>query len=462
MATNAPTPKKRVLVVDDDEQLRSVLKRLLEKANFEVSIAINGKLGLELLDMEQFDVVVSDIHMPSSPVSGIELFEHIKKSQRPIPVILMTGFATIAETKNAHDIGVTAFLAKPFKIEDLLGELRTLFGLPEKGEAPPGEEIQFDANFSKLSIDDFISGKEIQHSIFIRLGENKYVKIAHSGENLPVERIRSYKDKKIKFLYLLKEDFNRYLSFTLGLATTASKSPQISSIKKVNLLKHTGEVILEQLYSNEVHPEALESAKVIVENTVSLLSESQNTFELLLSLNSHADYLYAHSIGVSFYAVMIARAMDWTSHSTLFKVGLAGLLHDIGKKEIDRSILMKSRSSLSLEEVKILETHPGRSLEILSAMGSIPEDLIQVVYQHHEREFGNGYPLKLPKAKITPLARLIAVADEFCKFAVKNPDSGGMSPKAAAARLLATHGKALDMNFIETLGKIIGVDLARN
>ncbi len=114
---------------------------------------------------------------------------------------------------------------------------------------------------------------------------------------------------------------------------------------------------------------------------------------------------------------------------------------------------------MTAEEIRLVETHPSRGMEILSRSTSVSDDIVQIVHQHHEREFGTGYPSKLPKGKIHPIAKLIAVSDEFCMMAIKNPDSDGMDPKTAFTRLATIQGNSLDSTFIGALAKVLKVEI---
>jgi CheY-like chemotaxis protein len=267
---------KHILLVDDEELICRSLKRLLEKEGFQVTTAPNGEVAQNLASLEEFDVVISDIHMPGK-VGGIELFHFIKKLKGNIPVILMTGFATLAETKEAHEIGVDGFLAKPFKIAELQKLLEDSCNIfPDRTPVVVNE----DENYCRLAIDDFISGSQIQFNIFVRLSESKYVKIAYAGEDLSTDRIASFKEKGIRYLYLLKDDFQKYMRFNLGLAQMVKASATIPKEKKIHLLKHTGEVILERIYSSEMQQDVFEDAKAAVETAVTYLAESQETFTI--------------------------------------------------------------------------------------------------------------------------------------------------------------------------------------
>lgn len=443
------TERKRILLVEDDDTTRNALRGIIEKEGYGVTTAINGRVARDILAMEKFELVLSDIHMPQSPVTGIELLHVVKKSCAT-PVILMTGYASLVESSEASRLGADGFLAKPFKPGDLLKAIEAACGPAREASAD-----DMDENYCKLNIDDFVTGKQIQYNIFIRLSGSKYVKVAHGGEELPVEQIRSYKSKGIRHLYLRKEDFHRYLQFSLNLSQAVRSSQVISNEKKLQVLKHTAEVILEDLYTTDIDKQRFNDACTIVQATVGFLAEAQETFDLIGALNAHSDSLYAHSLGVSLYASLMAREVGWTSANTIYKVSMAGILHDIGMKEIDREIYEKPRTSLSSEEVRKLETHASRGMEILSRTPCIPSDVVQIVMHHHERDSGNGYPAGLLKPRIHPLARLIAVADEFCDLAVKGPNYSGLSPRDAVTRLTAVYGSMLDPRFMEVLWTIL-------
>lgn len=447
--------KPKLLVVDDNDVFRGALKLTLEQENYEVTVAANGRNAQEIVGLDDYAAVISDIRM--TPVNGIELLHHIKRT-KPVPVILMTGFSELMEAKQAADVGADGFLAKPFKSEDLMEVLNKL--LPKADEKRKTEEPKpLDDEYSKISIDDFVTGREMKYDIFIRVSPDKYLKVAHQGEDISLDRIKAYKAKGLTHLYMKKTDFRAYLGFSLMLSSALKTNDSINKSKRINLMKHTGELIMSQLYSNEIKKEDFESARTIVETAVELLSESNDLCELLTALNSHTDFLYAHSLGVSLYATLIAKEMSWNSPANHYKISVGGLLHDIGKKEIQKDILEKQRVRLSAEEIKTLETHPTRGMEILSKISSMPSDILQIVSQHHESCTGTGYPGRRAKSKIHPFAKLIAVANEFCNLVIKNPDSPGIQVKEAMQRLGLLYQEHFDPVFVNALGRILRVEI---
>lgn len=444
---------KRILLVDDEDALRAAVAKILTSFGAIVQEAVDGKMAQNIIAVEELDLVISDIRMPEC--NGIELLHFVKRTKPNLPVILTTGFGELKETKEAHELGAKGFIAKPFSREDLKRLIVDVVGIAETPKAPE----ERDADYCKLNIDDFITGKQIKFDIFIKLAADKYVKVAHEGDDIPVERIRIYKSKSITHLHMRKTDFARYVGFNLEIAKKLSGAKHISNEKKIHFLKHTGEIILEQCFLNELTEGVFETAKNAIETTVSVLFDMPDMGALLDSLNHHSDHLYAHCVGVSFYSSMIARAMDWENPRTLYKISMAGLLHDIGKKEFDKSLLEKNRSTMTMEEVKIYETHPTRGVEILSEVRSIPGDILQIVQQHHENCIGTGWPAGLMKNHIHPMAKVVSVADALCHLIIKSPWSEPVPVHQALETIYISRSQEFDRAVLEALIKLFNPEV---
>ncbi len=117
-----------MLVVDDDPNLTDLLVDTLEAIGYEAFAAESAKTALEVLERAQIDLVVSDINMPD--MSGIELLEEIKKTNRHLPVMLITGIGSNTIRSRAYSSGADGFLAKPFRIGTIESEIgRMLSGI---------------------------------------------------------------------------------------------------------------------------------------------------------------------------------------------------------------------------------------------------------------------------------------------------------------------------------------------
>lgn len=122
----------------------------------------------------------------------------------------------------------------------------------------------------------------------------------------------------------------------------------------------------------------------------------------------HDSYTVSHSRGVSRLAADIAAEMG-LPNQVQWLLGLAGLVHDIGKIEVPRRIIEKP-GPLTTEEFEIVKTHAGAGHEILSELAG-PWPIADIARQHHERLDGSGYPQGLKGPEILLESQIIAVAD---------------------------------------------------
>lgn len=116
---------RRILVVDDEDVIRETVSDVLRGCGCDIEEAADGAEGIARIQEQDFDLVLSDIKMPSH--SGYEIFAAAKERNKDCPVILMTGFGYDPNHSivRARREGLAAVLFKPFKVEQLLGEIRT-------------------------------------------------------------------------------------------------------------------------------------------------------------------------------------------------------------------------------------------------------------------------------------------------------------------------------------------------
>lgn len=105
---------KKILVVDDEESIRNLLKLVLEEEGYEVQTATNGEEGVKKIQSEFFDAVLTDIKMPI--MDGIELLKTARTVNPDIVAILMTGYPSIETVKEAHKLLAFDYIVKPFDI----------------------------------------------------------------------------------------------------------------------------------------------------------------------------------------------------------------------------------------------------------------------------------------------------------------------------------------------------------
>jgi CheY-like chemotaxis protein len=127
-AQGATRPKVTVLVVDDEEQVRAVLTRMLDRQGFNVLAASDGQMGVELFraHAEAINCVLLDLTMPR--MGGDEAFSEIRRIRADVPVVLMSGYNHEDATSAFVGRGLGGFLQKPFTSSDLQAVLQRVLG----------------------------------------------------------------------------------------------------------------------------------------------------------------------------------------------------------------------------------------------------------------------------------------------------------------------------------------------
>ena len=127
----------RILVIDDEQYIRTALREVLEREGFEVSAAADGRKGLELLEHEGADLVITDVIMPG--IDGVATLEKIKAAHPDLPVIVISGggnvapreyepgaISTSAYLASAAKAGAACTLTKPFSRQELISAVTNL------------------------------------------------------------------------------------------------------------------------------------------------------------------------------------------------------------------------------------------------------------------------------------------------------------------------------------------------
>lgn len=113
-----PTPAKRILVVDDDDTVRESLKDFLEFHDFAVTAVDGAAEALQIVSASDFDLVISDLVMPR--MDGIALIKAIREAGKDVPLLVMTGFASIEYAVESMKAGATDFITKPLKFDHVM------------------------------------------------------------------------------------------------------------------------------------------------------------------------------------------------------------------------------------------------------------------------------------------------------------------------------------------------------
>lgn len=141
------------------------------------------------------------------------------------------------------------------------------------------------------------------------------------------------------------------------------------------------------------------------------------------------DYDFVHPVQVASIAMMMGKSAGMEENQ-LTDLGMAALLQNIGYAAIPQAVL-DGEWDFSEDNFRVVKMHPAYGAEIIRRYGQVNQGIIQMVYQHHERWDGSGYPHGLKGEAICPGARIIAVTDTACAMVSKRPFRGMVLPMDA-------------------------------
>lgn len=170
------------------------------------------------------------------------------------------------------------------------------------------------------------------------------------------------------------------------------------------------------------------------------------------AVDAKDQYTRGHSMRVAAYSVAIARELN-LSDDEIEGIETAAYLHDVGKIGISDRILLKP-GKLTLEEMETVRGHPKIGAKILSPI-NFPWEIVPIIFQHHERYGGGGYPSKLSYEEIHIGARILVVADSYEAMTSERPYRAALSQQTAIEELKKGSGTQFDPVIVEAFLKVL-------
>ena len=207
------------------------------------------------------------------------------------------------------------------------------------------------------------------------------------------------------------------------------------------------------LYSNTDSEALADTTKDITNDLMKAIDENDAIAVDISALKVSDEYTFKHSVDVATMSMIVAKKLGM-SHDEIYDIGIAGLLHDIGKSKIPNEILNKP-GRLTDEEFEIMKQHSVFGYRILQDNKDIKESIKLAVLQHHEKINSKGYPMGVSAEQITPFAKILSVVDIYDALVTERPYKQGFSPRDAVEMLMAMTAELDIVSLRGFLGSVI-------
>ena len=457
----------RVLIVDDDPGIRETISQIIEELGYDPDTAADGLDALAMLDTGSYLCVFTDIMMPK--MTGIELIKKIKARDVSLPIIVITGYASMEIAIDAMKCGASDFISKPFKVS----QIQLLLSKVKREKLLLEENKKFSDTLQLHRLIDNLAGQledknkeltslqAISEKIISLKGIRDLVGaiVDVSKQLLEDVDVRFYPlNRKTQTLIDTSNGQDRIISTELMEGKIVRRNNSLESSKRnfatIFPLMIEGQVFgTLDIHSDSMLGEEKEGKILYLLNRSAERMENVALYEglyenMLSTLNSMAKILDArdphtsqHSTRVTNLSVAMANILK-LSDDEKDVLYIAASLHDIGKVGIPDSILLKP-GSLTDEEFMIIKRHPDIGADILKPIPPMSRET-EVIRYHHERYDGKGYPSGIGGEEIPLLSRIITLADSYDAMTSDRPYRKGLTMDKAIEEIVRCIGSQFD------------------
>jgi HD-GYP domain-containing protein (c-di-GMP phosphodiesterase class II) len=199
----------------------------------------------------------------------------------------------------------------------------------------------------------------------------------------------------------------------------------------------------------------LEEVGALVDDINQSITRNPEAFLSLSRLKNKDNYTYLHSVAVCALMIALGKQMGMEEH-LIKDLGMAGLLHDVGKMMIPDEVLNKP-GKLTDDEFITVQNHPMRGWEILKGSAGVCDMALDVCLHHHEKMNGKGYPDKLAGEQISLFARMGAVCDVYDAITSVRCYKSGWEPAEAIRKMAEWQEGHFDIKVFHAFVKTIGI-----
>jgi HD-GYP domain-containing protein (c-di-GMP phosphodiesterase class II) len=281
---------------------------------------------------------------------------------------------------------------------------------------------------------------EIQCDLFLQRNSHDVELYRGGSYPLTVDDLQRLARTGVDHLYIRCIDADVYRKYLCEQVLNESSVP---AVVRISALREVTRVAFQEAIEANDPNRAVDLATELGRNLAVMIAEQAVKLHEVYNLLEHDYYTFTHVCNVSTYCVLLAREIGLGDRTTLGQVATGALLHDIGKRYVPKDVLNK-KDKPSDDEWKIIRQHPTIGYQELCHRADLNWPQLMMVYQHHERLDGSGYPTGASGNDIHLWARLCAVVDVFDALTCSRPYREPVPADEVCDYLEANTGKWFD------------------
>ncbi len=410
------TPQHKIIFAEPDKDLLEMYNLHIEaQLNTEAITFTTGDDVINFLEKcSEVNLIIYETKMINGDAQNI--FNYMRENALDIPVIFL-GDSSVKEFYKSNPEIDKSPQRKQFIYLKHAVSTKELIKTIKKNCSGIKEEQQLHDNFSRIRLIHFLRFNNVNCDIYIKISKNKFIKVFNRDDMYTQKDIQKYLHKRCQYFYVQKEDFANFSKYYASTIINTLNNKKVDRPLIENAVISANKLIQQQLNDIGLSPQLIQLTNKSIQATISIIKKDTKLFELLESFEKHGDYLYEHGLMISYVACSMAAKLTWGTFATLNKLTLASFFHDITLKDEKlakvRDLLSADFAELPTRDINAIKKHPTASNNIVQQFKNIPPDVDKIILEHHESQFGKGFPRGLMAKNISQLSVIFIIAEDF-------------------------------------------------
>jgi len=250
---------------------------------------------------------------------------------------------------------------------------------------------------------------------------DRYLLYVKKTDNIEPERLDRLNKKKVRSLFIQEQDLPAYDEFLKHSAYLALEDPKLAPSQKAMIVSGQAKAVLEEVFESPQQKDLYFKTQAVAANQVTFLLKHPDALSLVLKIAAFDKTTYQHSVNVSALSIGLGAALGAPPDGCQI-LSIGGLLHDIGKSQLNTKIADIPYERMDLDQKEQYIQHPRIGAGLLANKKYVSADVLDVILLHEERLDGQGFPAGVTKLdQIFQVVGLANLYDRKVTFLNKTP-----------------------------------------
>ncbi len=434
----------KIILIYKNEELLDYFRTILS-AQFDEEYVWASTIneGLTLLNQENnnINLILIDFKINQSD----KAIGAIIKREKAIPTIVTANSEDMEQAKKAFKSQTLLDYFCTYESSELLWKkVDRMIGLSKRG--------QKEKKFCRVNLNFFYSTKEVFCDVYLRINDDKYIKVFNRYDEVDFMDLKKYDKRNIKYLFVRERDFNlitKKLVESLRPLNSDEHALELVQNDNLNMVFsiQLQETVSETIQKIGLNAEAVEMTSIAVNSTMSLISKDKGIYDILKNSIKGENYASEHSFLLSYISNAILKETELYNEDNVMILTLAAFFHDV-TVEGPEDAKIQSQTEYRFKKLGISEQeeylrHPMKAAELVDQIEGVPQQVITIIENHHERYDGTGFPQGIDYKRISPLSALFNVAHEICLYIYDS----GQNPENIKSIIRSMQGEYTQGNY---------------